>query len=163
MLAAQAQKTSARSDPTTFTEPDGRFQHSVPVSADVLKVLLETEEAKGGLGFASDSDRKNPAGLFRAVEIHLAEPDETDLVVLGMPPMRGADNAWFWLVRSARTNPKVLLFAGGDSLELLSSRTNGYRDIRGRWSSLSDTRTSVYHFDGKKYRVWKEKWTRNRR
>jgi len=40
-----------------------------------------------------------------------------------------ADNGWFWLVSSARKNPRVVLFAGGNALEIMDSKTKGYRDI----------------------------------
>jgi hypothetical protein len=130
----------------------------VAVSPGVLKVLLATEEAKEGLEYSSDSERNRPAELFHAAEVHLARPQEEDLVVIGVcPPMCGADNSWFWLVRSAIMDPQVVLVLGGSLVELLDSRTNGYRDVRCSWSSAAETRDTIYRFDGKQYKVWKDK------
>jgi hypothetical protein len=162
VLATRGQKAQPTSEQSSFAE-DQPLQNPVTVSPDVLRGLLETEEAKQGLEFANESQRDHPAQLFRAAEVHLSRQDGVDLVVVGVCPMCGADNGWFWVVRSARKDPEVVLFAGGNSVELMTGRTNGYRDIRSTWSSPSETHTTIYHFDGKRYKVWKEKWTENRK
>jgi len=158
---AQDKKAHATHEQTRFVEGDP-LQQAVGLSANVLKVLLETEEGKQGLAFANDSQQKNAARLFQAREIHLSGPDEVDLIVVGIPPMTGADNGWFWLVRSANKNPQVVLFSGGNTLELMGSKTLGYRDIRSVFSTASETRKAIYHFDGKQYKLWNDKWTKNR-
>jgi hypothetical protein len=163
ILVASFQNVVAQTD-LKFTEPDKRFQDSPPVPTAVVNLLLATREAKGALEYVRDPERKNVARLFRGVEVRLGKTKDADLIVLGIPPMRGADNAWFWIVRSPYRSPTVALFRGGDSLELLSSRTNGYRDVRSRGSSAAgDERESVFAFDGRKYKLRKETWTRNRR
>jgi hypothetical protein len=111
--------------------------------------------------FASDSERAQPAQLFTASETHLGVLGEKDLVVAGHGAMSGADNDWFWVVRSAYKNPKVVLFAGGYSLELMKARAKGYRDIKSVWSSPSETGTKIYQFDGIRYKLWREKWGKN--
>lgn len=146
---------------SVFTESDERFQHSSRVSDEVVELLLMTRAAKGALEYANRTGHKDVRHLFRGVEVHLGDDLHPDLLVLGIPPMRGADNAWFWLVRSPQEHPELVLFAGGDSLELLSSRTNGYRDIRSRWSSAAgDTRVSIFKFDGKTYKLRTKTWAR---
>src|SRR6185312_4777591 len=124
IAASQARKTHLLHEQTLFRE-DKPLQHPVPVSQDVLRVLLERDEVKQGLDFSSDSERNNPTQLFRAAEVYLSSSDEVGLVVIGIPPMTGADNDWFWVVRSPRHNPSVVLFSGGDYLQLLNSGTNG--------------------------------------
>jgi hypothetical protein len=158
---AQGKKAHAAHEQTKFVEGD-RPQHAVQLSAEVLNILLETKEVKQELTFVSDSERKNAAQLFQASEVHLNGPDEVDLIVIGIPPMAGADSGWFWIVRSANKNPQMVLFAGGNTLELMDSKTLGYRDIRGVSSTASETRDAIYHFDGDQYKLWKEKRTQNR-
>ena len=143
---------------TTFRE-DEPFQHPAPLTNPTLKVLLETEQAQQ----VYDPERDHPEQLFRAAEVHLCRPDEVDLIVIGIPPMSGAENGWIWLVRSARKSPQVVLFAGGNSLQLMNSRTAGCRDVRSVFSTASETRNTTYHFDGKDYKVWTEKWMENRK
>lgn len=162
VLVAQGQKAQPVRDQTLFSE-EGTLQNQVALSPNILKILLKTRQARQGMQFASDAEENKPAELFRAAEVHLGRRDEVDLVVIGVPPMSGADNGWFWLVSSATSNhPKVVLFAGGNSLEIMESRTNGYRDIKSIWSSPNETSQRIYHFDGKSYRLWKEKWTPTR-
>lgn len=140
---------------------DGPLQNPEPLSPEVLKVLLATDAAKQGLGFASKSQRADPAQLFRAAEVHLSQPDQADLVVIGVCPMCGDDNAWFWIVSSATKNPRVILVAGGNILQVLNSSSKGYRDIQSVWSSPSETDTTLYHFNGVQYELRKRKSTRN--
>jgi hypothetical protein len=56
-------------------------------------------------------------------------------------------------VRSARKDPDVIPFGGGDSLELLTSKTKGYRDIGIVWMSSLESETTVYNFDGNYYKM----------
>ena len=49
----------------------------------------------------------------------------------------------------------MVLFSGADSLELMDSKTHGYKDIRSTWSSSSETETTVYHWDGSDYVISK--------
>ena len=100
---------SAEHEQTFFGE-DAALQHEVPVSAAVLKVLLQTHAAKQGLDFASVKG-EDPSKMFRAAEIRLSNSKETDLIVLGQDWMTGADNDWFWLVGSANKSPRVVLLS----------------------------------------------------
>ena len=160
-LTAQAQMKTVDTGQQVFSAGDDRFDRSVPISQDVVKLLLRTEEAKVALRVATDQELREPGKSFRAVEIHLSESNEVALLVLGVGPMHGADNAWFWIVLSPGVRPRVALFATGESVELMDSRTRNHADIRSRWSSPRDTCTRIYHFNGQRYWLWKEKWSRN--
>lgn len=76
--------------------------------------------------------------------------------------MSGADNDWFWIVRSPLKQPKVILWCGGNSLELLDSKSGGYRDVRCTWSSASERVTRSYRYVKGRYRLRRERWTENR-
>jgi len=67
--------------------------------------------------------------------------------------MRGAENRWFWVVRTANKTPQVILFSGGNSLEVTDKKTHGYKDIGVVWMSSLETETSVYQFDGTFYKT----------
>lgn len=136
---------------------DSPVEHPVTLSPKVLKVLLASQPAKGTFAAMNDSERAEPSQFFQAAEVHLRSSDDVDLVVIGIGRMSGADNTWFWVVRSARQDhPRVVLFSGGSALYLMDTRTNGYRDIRVVWSSASETDTTTYHFSVSDYRVWKK-------
>ena len=158
MMASFVTYEQARSEQTFFSE-EQPIRNPVPVSSSLLKLLLSTKEVKEGLELAPDSLKRDPATLFQISEIHLGRPDEVDLVVMGIPPMRGADNTWFWVVRLTNKNSKLVLFAGGGSLEVLGRRVNGLKSIRTAWNSPSDINTSIYDFDGRHYKLRSSKWT----
>jgi len=150
-LIAHGQETRPASEQTLFS--NSPFQHPVMLSPEVVRVLLASHPAKETFDTLDDSAKANPSQLFQASEIHLSRPDQVDLVVIGVGRMRGAENSWFWVVRSARKDPEVVLFGGGDSLEVLASKTGGYRDIRIVWMSSLETETTSYHFDGNFYKM----------
>jgi len=158
LVLAPSGRPNQPGEQNSFSEA-GPLQSPVPLSAHVLQALLATDAAKEGLAYASPAQRANPAQLFRAAEVHL-QPGEADLVVIGVCPMCGADTAWFWIITSASQNPKVVLAAGGNSLEVLGSSTKGYRDIQSVWSSPSQTDTLLYHFNGAQYELHKRKTTK---
>jgi hypothetical protein len=161
LSAPQTQIAQPMREQTSFSE-FGTIESPLPLATDVLKVLMKTEAARSPLVYAKDL-LSNPAKLFRGAEVHLDGSSEIDLVVIGITPMSGADNGWFWIVRSTPGNPKVLLWVGGNSIDVVEGRTNGYRDILSYWSNPNGTSTRIYHFDGMKYKLWKEKWVQNRR
>src|SRR5271165_3925409 len=161
VFVAQGQKAKPVHEQTVFRE-DKPFQHTVPLPPSVLQVLLQTEEIEEALNYASQEQQDNPAQLFRAAELRLGGPDEVDLVVVGTSPFSGADNSWFWVVNSARSAPRVVLWASGNYIKVMDTRTNGYSNIRSFWASASTTKSSEYHFNGKEYTLWKERWGKNR-
>jgi hypothetical protein len=149
-IAAHGQTQQPISEQTKFSRTS-RIEHPVPVPPDVLKLLLSTREGKEGLARASDLQKKNPGQMFRAAEIHLRGADEADLVIEGVSPMANGDHDWFWIVRPAGKRPRLILYAGGNSLEVQDSRTNLYRDISSVWIYPKETLVTIYKFNGKTY------------
>ena len=149
-FASFAQSTKTAGEQARFSKST-QLENPIAIPPDVLKLLLSTKEGKEGMARATNAQKQTPAQMFRASEIHLRAADETDLVVEGISPMASGDHEWFWIVRPAGKKPKIILFAGGSSLEVQDSRTNSYRDINSVWSSPKETLVSIYKFDGRKY------------
>ena len=152
---AQSNGGDRRREPSLFYHDyeDTGFHNAKPPSDAVLNALLKTPEAKLNSDRLSVLDRTQLSGLFRVVRVHLTTSDEVDWVVGGKFPMTSADGDWFWLVREAKGQPEVVLFASGLSLELLTKRTMAFKDVRTVWSSAAGyTLTDIYHFDGTRYR-----------
>jgi hypothetical protein len=155
-LIAQSTGSDRKSEPSLFypDREDAGFRHAKPPSNALLAVLLKTPEAKLHSDRLRAMDREQIRELFRVVQIHLATSDEIDWVVGGLFPMTSADGDWFWLVKQENGRPKVILFASGLYLALLSKRTMDFKDVRTGWSSAAGyTLTDIYHFDGTKYRL----------
>jgi hypothetical protein len=153
-FASQHQTTPPPKEQTAFSEQDP-MQHTVPLPPEVLGVLLRTKEAKSILGGPKSSKSQNAAKMFRASEIHLSDSNRVDMIVMGVFPMIGADNDWYWFVRDAYGRPRVILFEGCNSIGLTDSETNGFKNIESAWSSASEDRYTEFHFDGYRYKIWK--------
>jgi hypothetical protein len=149
----QGQKNEVAHQQTEFSE-ESPIQRPVPLPPDVYKLLLQRTEVKQDLPFF-DSGPVTPDQLFTAAEIHLNSASKADLVVAGIPPMTGADNDWYWIVCSVHGRPRMILFLGCNSFEILKTMTNGYHDIRSFWVAGSGSITRTYKFNGVRYKVWR--------
>jgi hypothetical protein len=157
VVEAQTHKRTTNREPTFFSpdyQENDPFAHARPPADDILAALLKTPEARENEGALAGLDREELRKLFSVVEVHLAGSEEADEVVLGHVPLSGADNDWFWIVRRQDGHTRVILFANGLSIELLNSRTLGYKNIRTLWGAASGlTITCLYHYEGKRYRL----------
>jgi len=98
-----------------------------------------------------DFNREEFAELFKAIKIHLGGSKELDYVVFGAIPMSGADNTWYWIVRSNPTPAMVSFFTNLNRFILLKTRNNGYPKIRSEWCSAAECITRIYHYNGLRY------------
>jgi hypothetical protein len=154
VLLAQPPIQSEGRERTTFCADDESFNHASLPTDDVLDALLRTSQAKVLSGELEKLDREERRKLFRSVPVHLTGSDQSDYLVLGKPPMSGADNDWFWIVRRGLSRTEVVLEAGGNCLELLKKRSDGYKDIRAMWGAASGLKiTWIYNYDGAQYRL----------
>ena len=160
--SAQETQKASSSERIIFYADDQLFNRSVPVPPKVITELLKTEEGKEGLEFASVKQKPVLADLFRAVEVHLGSSSETALVVGGIGAMSGADNDWFWIVQSPKREPKVILFCGGNSLEILKTKSGGFKDVRCSWSSPSETNIRIFRYAAGRYQLQSDKRIENK-
>ena len=133
------------------------FEHSIPTPPGVVQAILKTDTGKQGREYYAGKNDAELAKLFQAIEVPLGPPGERDLLVSGSGFMTGADNDWFWFVRLVQNRPTVVLWVGGYSIEVRTTRTNGFADIRSEWSSPNEKVLQSFHFNGKKYVLVSEK------
>jgi hypothetical protein len=136
-------------------------ERPVPLPKSVLKLLLARQEVQDSLSLGTDEQQAHPARFFHASKVHLGPDDEVGLVVIGSPPISGADNDWFWVVRFAFTNPKVVLWEGANCISFDQGQTNGLHNISSSWASASERKEVTYRFDGAKYKAGKPRWSKN--
>lgn len=151
----QGQKSEAAHEQANFSE-QSPIQRPVSLPPNIFKMLLQRNEVKQDLPFFIDSKPATPDQLFTTTEIHLSSTSEADLVVAGIPPMTGADNDWYWIIRTGHKNPKVILFLGCNGFQVLKTTTNGYHDIRSFWGAGIVSITRIYKFNGIRYKLWKK-------
>jgi hypothetical protein len=165
ILASQAQTSSQvvqeqSSFGTEEAPGEPRVSRPHPVPDAVLRILETDEGVRSCLKDNPLSAGQHLGSWFLASEIHLDSPAQTDLIVV--PSFQGEEGmcfesvegiGWFWVFRSADTNYQLVLKAAGNGLEVLRTRSNGYRDIQtGVVSQAGKYVTTVtFRFNGNEY------------
>ena len=136
-----------------FTSHDDFVQaNAVRLPKPVLAALLASREAVAGKAWIRNNPGADSNSLFAAFPVALSGPKERDYVVVRKKPLIGADNDWFWGVRSSSPKPSIVLFCSALVVDLLASAHNSFQDIRCTWESPGgDGYKENYQFDGRQY------------
>lgn len=138
----RAQAKAQPHEQTRFSSEEEAVSHPVSVPNRVVQLLKEAGAGK-------------PEGLrtawLQASEIHLGRRREADLIVMGVGGLRGANIVPFWVFIRKDRRYKLGLHVRADALNVLESRTKGYRDIRTLLISMKGVYTRTWRFDGQKY------------
>lgn len=126
-----------------------------PIPTDVLRGLGQDEKVLGCLTSGRGNEAVEvPASWFAASEIRLNADDLPDLVVQPQNAcLNGANLGPFWVFRNTGRGYALALRADTLSLEVLATKTRGYRDIRLRSATARQVLTRVFKFDGQSYRA----------
>lgn len=173
MCIARGQNSTndQKQEQTAFdAEPDLDVMHiSKPaeIPEGALQVLRDLSRRPADcLKDSSVTPEQVPASWFIASAVHLNGPNEVDLVVLLNEPaiadpkipggcMLPANGNYFWVLGPGSANGKysLLLESYGHRLEVLKSRTNGYRDIQIGAVNLRGSTTALYKFTVQQYQL----------
>ena len=170
---ANARSTSpmaagARSSPSVSTPPqrlnqaatqeqtifgvEEEIERPVSIPGDVLQILRQNQRNQRHLA-QGRSPRDIPASWFIASQIQLNDDDSQDLIVMAANPrLFGANIAPFWIFRNTPSGHQLVLSITTLGLEVLRSKTIGYRDIRATAATAKKVITTDYVFDGTSYR-----------
>jgi hypothetical protein len=167
----QSAKSSHYSEQTFFNgEPDTdnvMVKHPVKLPSGVLDEIRKT--LTGGVANCMESFGSSPrqaiASWFLASPIHLNGPSEVDLIVLPNTPVvakpsypggciLGGRGGPFWILApdTIKKKYRLLLLAYAGGLEVLGTKTNGYRDIR----AGTGLTTATYEFRDQQYQLVKQ-------
>jgi hypothetical protein len=155
-------------------EPDLDVMHinkPVEIPEGALQVLRDLSRRPADcLKDSGITPEQVPASWFIASAVHLNGPNEVDLIVLLNEPaiahpnipggcMLPANGNYFWVLGpgSASGKYRLLLESYGHGLDVLSSRTNRYRDIRIGTMRLNGTTTLLYKFTTQQYQLAEKK------
>lgn len=132
---------------------EGEVEKPVDLPDEVLRELMNDERNQTCLGI-NETKEQMPASWFAASQIHLNGDRLPDLVVTPKNAcLFGANMVPFWVFRSTNQGYKLALSMSGLALQVLNSKTNGYRDIE--TSAVVQTRyvvTLTFKFDGSQYK-----------
>lgn len=143
---------------TIFSSEDDSFDRPAKLPGDVLRIMRDDGHVLIHMkGQNIPPDQLPPAEWFLASEVHLASPDELDLMVMGTNGLRGASVCTFWIFRKTTEGYELALDIAAHDLKVLDSRSAGYRDIQA-WTTTAVTRTMLlFRFDGHRYQVVERK------
>jgi hypothetical protein len=156
--AAQPQK-----EQTTFCETGAPAEDElkpVPLPTEVLTAVMNSELGKQAQADAKERHLElDPTKLLKGAPIQLSNTRSRSFILIGdAPPLPGVDNTWFWIVGLSGGRATTLLRMGANCVELLPTKTLGYRDISAHWSSAAGASVKTHKFDGESYKLRRSTW-----
>jgi hypothetical protein len=122
------------------------------VPEDVLQILQRDERNRTCLA-ANEAPESIPSSWFVASEINLNNDGLKDLVVTAVNPcLFGANINPFWIFRGTPQGQELVLSLSTLNLEVLDAKTKNHRDILAIAATSKEVLTTVYRFDGGRYR-----------
>jgi hypothetical protein len=137
-----------------------RVNHPIPTPDAAVDVLQTDEGVKSCIKDNPLAPGQSLGSWFIGSVIHLDGPKGVDVVVV--PSFHGQESmcfqtptgiGLFWIFRQNGQRYELVLRTWGGDLEILTSKTNGYRNIRtGTLGEAGrDLTNLVFHFDGTRY------------
>lgn len=149
---AQSVRTKARPLEQAVFGLENEVNRPVNVPEGALQILRTDTEVLRCLK-QNQTPNHVSASWFVASEIHLNGPEGIDLVVQPKNTcLFGANIGPFWVFRNTPQGYRMVLTTRALGLEVLRSRTKGYRNIRGVRATATNTVSVLFRFDGHKYR-----------
>jgi hypothetical protein len=152
---AESKQHPVSGEQTEFSAEDEGVKRPTTIPQDVMAILSRDEIVQKELENENLQPDKLPTSWFSASLIHLSTARPPDLIVVGQPPINGANVAWFWIFRLTSQGHKLVLFGGGHDLRVTSRYSKGFREIELLSVTLGQFNTLLYRFDGQEYRRYK--------
>lgn len=145
------------SEQMQFSAEDEGVKRPVAIPDDVLAILSKDEFIRDVLEDEKPAVGKLPQAWFSASAIHLGGPNETDLVVLGEGPLRGANVITFWVFRPTPHGHELVLTAPAHDLIVKNKRWKGYQEIELASATAVQLTSVLFRWNGRKYAEFSEK------
>jgi hypothetical protein len=155
-LRKSAKQTAAVREQTSFSS-ESKISNLVKLPANILKRLSEYENGRlAECQRDTDVRKQNAAEHFAASKINLNGDGRQDLLVQAQTGcFMGAHNTTFWLFvdvnQKSNAGYKLIFDTAVDSLRVLRTSANGYRDIETASHTAVELYTIKWKFDGRKY------------
>jgi hypothetical protein len=133
------------------------------IPTDVLSILRQDKRNQTCLK-EGESQGNITSSWFLGSRVHLKADSDPDLIVSAKNScLFGANLVPFWIFRQTPHGYDLILSVSGLGLDLLKTRTMGYRDVRASAATATSTQTVLFKFDGKEYRKQKPATVTSRR
>ena len=143
---------SVDAEQLSFSAEDETVRRPVALPEGVRQILKGDEYASSFLKDQDPPAKELPSSWFMASQIHLAGPDEADLIVIGKCPVCGANVSAFWVFRPKAGGFEMILFTGALGFKVRNERTSGYRRIETGAVTMQKAWTTQWRFDGSQYK-----------
>jgi hypothetical protein len=144
-------------------------QRPIQLPERALRILSKDDRVASCLEYNELKPEDLRADWFVASEIHLDGPNERDVIVLAgdrlpdTPPgepsqnacLMGANTAQFWVLRETASGFVLVLSEPAHDLEVLRTRTKGFRDVRLSAATARSMTILTYRFNGRSYEIAK--------
>jgi hypothetical protein len=154
---AQAKHHSS-TEQTHFSAEDEGVEKPAVIPGDVLVILKQDRRVRNFMKNEEPPSQGLPLSWFSASAVHLSNPREEDLVVVGVGELRGANVSTFWVFRPTTHGHELIMMAPAHDLVVTRARWNGYREIELLSATATKVQTVLLRFDGKRYASKSDKW-----
>lgn len=148
-----------------------RIKHPTAIPDIVVAALQTDKTVKSCLKDNPLAPGQSLSSWFVASPVQLSESDRVDLVIV--PSFDGRESmcfqtptgiGMFWVFRRLGDGYQLVLKTWAGGLEVLASKTDGYRNIRSGTlgQAGSDLTNTTFHFDGTQYLAGREKTQKQR-
>ncbi len=134
-VAAQSASRNEHIREQTDFGAEDTFERPVPLPPAALQAIRDAKGADTLLEMCAESEgirvAEIPATWFAGSEIRLSRVPGSGLVVRGENTcLSGAHIVQFWILAKSAATYKVVFAGRADALEVLPTRSNGYRDLQ---------------------------------
>jgi len=148
-------KAAQPSEQRHFSAEETGVKKPVPIPEAVLAILRKDEQVRAVLEDENIPSEKIPLSWFSASAVHLSRPEQMDLVVMGVGPLRGANVITFWVFSAVARGYELVLMAPAHDLIVKDARWKGHRDIELVSLTAAEISTVLVRFDGESYKEYK--------
>jgi hypothetical protein len=150
---AEAASAHGQLKPQTQFNIEEGVRKPVRVPADVLRGLGQDEKVLPLVADMGDAPVPVPPKWFAASAIDLNGDKRLDLVVVPRNPrLFGANIGPMWVFRNYGRGYALALRTDALQLEVLNTRTRGFRNIRASAATARQVFHRTYRFDGESYK-----------
>ena len=141
-----------------FSAEDGSVKNPVAIPREVLAILRHDSMMRDSLSGAEPPIEEIPSTWLSASVVHLAGPDEKDLVIEAEGELRGANICKFWVFAALPSGYRLVLAAPAHDLIVLKETWEGFHKIELLSATAVSVHTVLLRLEGDRYKPYSDNW-----
>jgi len=143
---------------THFSAEDETVKRPATIPPEVLAQLGQDSHVRKVMRGSDPLLNQPPASWFSASVVHLAGPDERDLIVEAEGGLAGANVTNFWVFRLMPGGAQLVLNGPAHDLTLMKPSWNGLHEIELESATATRFHRVVLKFNGARFAVFSDRW-----